>query len=159
MQPRKSIRTCTSTSATNSLIRTWTKGLLSFKSNWIDMLVILTLMPSIYSVNSGQYVETQADLILGTDGAYSAVRKQYMKRPRFNYSQVTTVWFSREVELTGVMFRSTFQPFTWNYAFLQLHQETLVLLLHSLRSNELERLNCSLPWIQLAFTFGRGDTS
>ncbi len=33
-------------------------------------------------------MEAQADLILGTDGAYSAVRKQFMKRPRFNYQQV-----------------------------------------------------------------------
>lgn len=32
-------------------------------------------------------VDTRADLILGTDGAYSALRKQFMKRPRFNYSQ------------------------------------------------------------------------
>ncbi len=35
-------------------------------------------------------MEAQADLILGTDGAYSAVRKQFMKRPRFNYQQVRT---------------------------------------------------------------------
>ena len=32
-------------------------------------------------------IDSRADLILGTDGAYSALRKQFMKRPRFNYSQ------------------------------------------------------------------------
>ncbi|XP_057365816.1 kynurenine 3-monooxygenase-like [Daphnia carinata] len=39
------------------------------------------------NLNNGEIVETNADLILGTDGAYSAVRKQFMKRARFNYSQ------------------------------------------------------------------------
>jgi len=29
----------------------------------------------------------EADLVFGTDGAYSAIRKQFMKRSRFNYSQ------------------------------------------------------------------------
>lgn len=29
-----------------------------------------------------------ADLIVGADGAYSAVRSQFMKRPMFNYSQM-----------------------------------------------------------------------
>lgn len=29
----------------------------------------------------------QADLIVGADGAYSAVRSHFMKRPMFNYSQ------------------------------------------------------------------------
>lgn len=40
-----------------------------------------------HNVESGQVVETNADLVLGTDGAYSAIRKQFMKRPRFDYSQ------------------------------------------------------------------------
>ncbi|XP_046652495.1 kynurenine 3-monooxygenase-like [Daphnia pulicaria] len=40
-----------------------------------------------FTNKSGELVEAQADLILGTDGAYSAVRKQFMKRPRFNYQQ------------------------------------------------------------------------
>ena len=32
-------------------------------------------------------MQADADLILGCDGAYSAVRRQMMKAPRFNYSQ------------------------------------------------------------------------
>jgi kynurenine 3-monooxygenase len=32
-------------------------------------------------------VVVQPDLIVGCDGAFSAVRKEMMKRPRFNYSQ------------------------------------------------------------------------
>lgn len=36
---------------------------------------------------TGEMIDSRADLILGTDGAYSALRKQFMKRPRFNYSQ------------------------------------------------------------------------
>lgn len=46
-----------------------------------------------YSNKTGQLVDAQADLILGTDGAYSAVRQQFMKRARFNYSQVGKFWF------------------------------------------------------------------
>ncbi|XP_030052278.1 kynurenine 3-monooxygenase isoform X1 [Microcaecilia unicolor] len=33
-------------------------------------------------------VEATCDLIVGCDGAFSAVRKQFMRQPRFNYSQV-----------------------------------------------------------------------
>ena len=29
----------------------------------------------------------KSDLVIGCDGAFSAVRKEMMKRPRFNYSQ------------------------------------------------------------------------
>jgi len=32
-------------------------------------------------------VDVKADLVIGCDGAFSAVRKEMMKRPRFNYSQ------------------------------------------------------------------------
>ncbi|XP_037072933.1 kynurenine 3-monooxygenase-like isoform X2 [Pollicipes pollicipes] len=37
--------------------------------------------------NNGEEVQAEADLVLGCDGAYSAVRRQMMKMPRFNYSQ------------------------------------------------------------------------
>ncbi|XP_043211081.1 kynurenine 3-monooxygenase-like isoform X1 [Amphibalanus amphitrite] len=37
--------------------------------------------------SNGREVQADADLILGCDGAYSAVRRQMMKAPRFNYSQ------------------------------------------------------------------------
>ena len=39
------------------------------------------------SEKTGDVQDYRADLILGTDGAYSALRKQFMKRPRFNYSK------------------------------------------------------------------------
>ena len=32
-------------------------------------------------------VTVEPDLVIGCDGAFSAVRKEMMKRPRFNYSQ------------------------------------------------------------------------
>ncbi|XP_056327491.1 kynurenine 3-monooxygenase [Danio aesculapii] len=35
----------------------------------------------------GQKTEMQADLIVGCDGAFSAVRKQFLRQSRFNYSQ------------------------------------------------------------------------
>ncbi|MCB0820968.1 MAG: FAD-dependent monooxygenase, partial [Bacteroidetes bacterium] len=35
----------------------------------------------------GRVVQTSADLIVGTDGAFSEVRNEMMKTPRFNYSQ------------------------------------------------------------------------
>ncbi len=35
----------------------------------------------------GQKTEIQADLIVGCDGAFSAIRKQYLRQSRFNYSQ------------------------------------------------------------------------
>ncbi|KAK7148945.1 hypothetical protein R3I93_013073 [Phoxinus phoxinus] len=35
----------------------------------------------------GQRKELQADLIVGCDGAFSAVRKQFLRQSRFNYSQ------------------------------------------------------------------------
>ncbi|XP_054877687.1 kynurenine 3-monooxygenase isoform X2 [Poeciliopsis prolifica] len=35
----------------------------------------------------GSKTQTQADLIVGCDGAFSAVRKQFLRRSRFNYSQ------------------------------------------------------------------------
>lgn len=31
--------------------------------------------------------ELQADLIVGCDGAFSAIRKQFLRRSRFDYSQ------------------------------------------------------------------------
>lgn len=35
----------------------------------------------------GAEKEIQADLIVGCDGAFSATRKQFLRRSRFNYSQ------------------------------------------------------------------------
>lgn len=35
----------------------------------------------------GMEKEVQADLIVGCDGAFSATRKQFLRRSRFNYSQ------------------------------------------------------------------------
>ncbi|CAH1261559.1 KMO [Branchiostoma lanceolatum] len=41
----------------------------------------------VYERNGGADVEVTTDLIMGNDGAYSAIRKHMVKRPRFNYSQ------------------------------------------------------------------------
>lgn len=35
----------------------------------------------------GSKTEVQVDLIVGCDGAFSAIRKQFLRRSRFNYSQ------------------------------------------------------------------------
>ena len=35
----------------------------------------------------GSLEEIKADLIVGCDGAFSAIRKQFLRRSRFNYSQ------------------------------------------------------------------------
>jgi len=42
---------------------------------------------SFQQMKNGESVETTADLIIGADGAYSALRKLFMKMPRFNYAQ------------------------------------------------------------------------
>ena len=34
-----------------------------------------------------KFVVVRPDLVIGCDGAFSAVRKEMMKLPRFNYSQ------------------------------------------------------------------------
>ena len=36
---------------------------------------------------NGEQVKEKVDLVVGNDGAFSAVRKQLMKRTRMNYSQ------------------------------------------------------------------------
>lgn len=35
----------------------------------------------------GSVEQIEADLIVGCDGAFSAIRKQFLRRSRFNYSQ------------------------------------------------------------------------
>ncbi|XP_078672663.1 kynurenine 3-monooxygenase-like isoform X1 [Branchiostoma floridae x Branchiostoma belcheri] len=60
------------------------KGKLTFKiepANGDDSL------DQTYQRNGGEDVEVTTDLIMGNDGAYSAIRKHMVKRPRFNYSQ------------------------------------------------------------------------
>ncbi|KAM8952943.1 kynurenine 3-monooxygenase [Pelodytes ibericus] len=37
---------------------------------------------------TGSKIQINSDLIVGCDGAFSVVRKQFMRRPRFNYSHV-----------------------------------------------------------------------
>lgn len=36
----------------------------------------------------GSKVQIKADLIVGCDGAFSATRKQFLRRSRFDYSQI-----------------------------------------------------------------------
>ena len=40
-----------------------------------------------YYCSQGQEVKSEADFILGCDGAFSTVRKALMRRPWFNYKQ------------------------------------------------------------------------
>lgn len=37
--------------------------------------------------SDGSKEQIDADLIVGCDGAFSAIRKQFLRRSRFNYSQ------------------------------------------------------------------------
>jgi kynurenine 3-monooxygenase len=39
------------------------------------------------STTSGQEEEVNSDLIVGCDGAFSAIRREMVKKPGFNYSQ------------------------------------------------------------------------
>ena len=39
------------------------------------------------SKRSGEAIRHKADLVIGSDGAFSAVRKELMKQSRLNYSQ------------------------------------------------------------------------
>ncbi|XP_041418728.1 kynurenine 3-monooxygenase isoform X2 [Xenopus laevis] len=41
-----------------------------------------------FQTNMGDVLEKQTDLIVGCDGAFSVVRKQFMRKSRFNYSHV-----------------------------------------------------------------------
>lgn len=45
------------------------------------------IFPFVVNRPDDQKKETQADLIVGCDGAFSAVRKQFLRQSRFNFSQ------------------------------------------------------------------------
>jgi len=45
------------------------------------------LKDKIYQIQNKKIVTITPDLVIGCDGAFSAVRKEMMKKPRFNYSQ------------------------------------------------------------------------
>jgi len=53
----------------------------------IVVVVFIVICVAKFSAKTGETVDATADLIVGGDGAYSALRKQYMKQPRFNYAQ------------------------------------------------------------------------
>lgn len=46
-----------------------------------------TLTLPCYLRSDGSLQQIQADLIVGSDGAFSAIRKQFLRRGRFDYSQ------------------------------------------------------------------------
>lgn len=52
-----------------------------------------------YSMPDGSVIEDKADIVLGTDGAYSAVRDSFMRLPGFNYSQVYENHGYKELEI------------------------------------------------------------
>ena len=60
----------------------------------IVVVVFIVICVAKFSAKTGETVDATADLIVGGDGAYSALRKQYMKQPRFNYAQVNCLRFS-----------------------------------------------------------------
>jgi kynurenine 3-monooxygenase len=41
----------------------------------------------IYRTGTNETVNQKADLIVGADGAFSTVRRHFMKQPMFNFSQ------------------------------------------------------------------------
>jgi len=43
--------------------------------------------PILFRVVDEKEVKFQPDFVLGCDGAFSTVRKEYMRHPWFNYSQ------------------------------------------------------------------------
>lgn len=47
----------------------------------MDLIVI------VFRTDTGETIEVSTDLIIGADGAFSAVRKAMMKQPLFDYSQ------------------------------------------------------------------------
>ncbi|KAM9316701.1 kynurenine 3-monooxygenase [Gastrophryne carolinensis] len=49
----------------------------------------------------GDVTRTSVDLIVGCDGAFSVVRKQFMKKPRFNYSHVYIPHGYKELTITA----------------------------------------------------------
>jgi kynurenine 3-monooxygenase len=44
-------------------------------------------MKDVYSQITNEEEEVKADLIVGCDGAFSAVRREMLKKPGFNFSQ------------------------------------------------------------------------
>uniref|UniRef100_A0A8D0DH50 Kynurenine 3-monooxygenase n=1 Tax=Sander lucioperca TaxID=283035 RepID=A0A8D0DH50_SANLU len=49
--------------------------------------VFVTYVAAIFLRSDGSNEQIKADLIVGCDGAFSAIRKQFLRRSRFNYSQ------------------------------------------------------------------------
>lgn len=53
-----------------------------------------------YEAADGTEIEDAADVVIGTDGAYSAIRDAFQKAGRFNYSQVYESHGYKELEIT-----------------------------------------------------------
>lgn len=53
----------------------------------MDICIQYTEVAAMFSSPDGSEVQIKADLIVGCDGAFSATRKQFLRRSRFNYSQ------------------------------------------------------------------------
>jgi kynurenine 3-monooxygenase len=53
-----------------------------------------------YQSPDGKEVEDKADIVIGTDGAFSAVRDAFLRTPRFNYSQTFENHGYKELEIT-----------------------------------------------------------
>lgn len=50
-------------------------------------LKLICYVTGVFLRSDGLEEQIKADLIVGCDGAFSAIRKQFLRRSRFNYSQ------------------------------------------------------------------------
>lgn len=50
-------------------------------------LSLICHVTRVFLRSDGSKEQIKADLIVGCDGAFSAIRKQFLRRSRFNYSQ------------------------------------------------------------------------
>lgn len=51
------------------------------------MRIFINKLFSVQRTADGDILKTKADVIIGADGAFSTVRKEFLKQPMFNYSQ------------------------------------------------------------------------
>lgn len=54
---------------------------------------------TVYQTQTGELVHDKADVIIATDGAFSAVRQEMMHQPRFSYSQTYENYGYKELEI------------------------------------------------------------
>lgn len=117
--------------------------------------------------SDGSEEEIQADLIVGCDGAFSAIRKQFLRRSRFNFSQtyiphgymeLTMPPINGEVSLQSV-YHPPFYLRWWDAAGIKAtvfikHQSRCVFLLISILFCHTSIIDRSSPWNLIICTSG-----